>query len=722
MEKTGSRKNGDKLRDEGTKWLARIQKRLKAEQDWRDAAAAAEKAYAVDEMAEHGRLYDFNILHSNVETIVPAIYNSTPVPDIRRRFNDKDPIAREFADILERCISIQTDDNRLDAEIERQAQDAFLSGRGIVRLRFEADTEERETENGEQEIEYGVASGEDAEQQPEEPGTQTIVSNERVSVEAVSWRDFVMGKAQRWSDVPWIAFRHHIDRDEMERLTDGELYQAQIAGTEDNKPLLDQDNDDVFIWEIWCKRSKTVKFIRDEDGFVLSMKDDPLGLTGFFPMPEPVQPITLTGHLTPVCPFKVYEKLANELDLITKRIMKITSGLKVRGGFAGNTEDVTRIADADDNELIPLANLEQLAATKGLDGAITWWPIDKAIQVLRELYQHREIIKQSIYEITGISDIVRGASNSGETATAQQIKTQWGSLRIQKMQRLVQRQVRDVYVIMAEIITSKFSPERIEQMTGTSLIPQPTDAPEQVQQKLALADLFNNPQLAAYRIDIESDSTIRADMTRMRGEMNEFLNGTASFFAAMQPIVAAEPQLGAPAAEIYGSFARNFQLGRQAESAIDGMIELAQQVASQPKPPSPDQIKSEMEAKKADAEAQVKASDQQLQAQKIQIDANLEREKIGLEREKLAIERDKMAMDMGRMEAENRRYNSEQELRMAEKAITNDEQGKPMNTASLLAKALANMQAQQAKPKQIIYDDAGRVVGIAPVEATETMQ
>ncbi|MGF2227203.1 hypothetical protein ACQT3V_13105 [Brucella sp. NF 2653] len=77
---------GEHLLEKGNKWLERIKASESREDDWRKDAEAAEKTYACDTKARHGKLYDFNILHSNVETIVPAIYNSTPVPDVRRRF------------------------------------------------------------------------------------------------------------------------------------------------------------------------------------------------------------------------------------------------------------------------------------------------------------------------------------------------------------------------------------------------------------------------------------------------------------------------------------------------------------------------------------------------------------------------------------------------------------------------------------------------------------
>jgi hypothetical protein len=52
-------------------------------------------------------------------------------------------------------------------------------------------------------------------------------------------------------------------------------------------------------------------------------------------------------------------------------------------------------------------------------------PIDGLAKIVLQLVEQREQVKQTIYEVTGISDIVRGASKADETATAQQIKGRW---------------------------------------------------------------------------------------------------------------------------------------------------------------------------------------------------------------------------------------------------------------------------------------------------------
>lgn len=619
--------DGAKLAAEGAKWLERIRAAEKREEQWRKDARSAEKAFTNDAQGDEGKCYDFNILHSNVETIVPAIYNSTPIPDIRRRWieaigeapkpppppkPDEDPRlaqqaaqqammqfqqamqayqakelrdrdAKSYGDMIERVITTQIDDNRLDTEIEQVAQDAFLSGRGIVRVKFTA------TFNGE------------------------VPTNESLPVEAVSWRDYRQGPAKRWKDVPWVSFRHTASRETLEaKVIDKELVASQGSEVPTTGP--ENDSDDIPYWEIWCRESKTVKFVREHDGKILKMEPDPLELSGFFPMPPPVQPITLTGKMTPVCPFTIYKALADELDQITKRINKIMKGLKVRGIIAGNASKLLSLAEADDNEIRVEDDLEALAQTGGLDKAVMWWPVDKAILVLKELFAQREIVKSSIYEITGISDIVRGASNANETLGAQEIKTRWGALRIQKMQRLIERQVRDIFGIMAELVSTKFSEPTLHQMTGIEM----TDG---------MRALMQQPVLASYRVDVESDSTVRADLTRQKEDMTEFLAGTGNFFATMAPLVQQSPAMAEPVAEIYASMARVFKLGREAEDALDRMKSLAKQAAADPPPdPEAQKAEAEMAMKEKEAAAKEKAADQDM-AHKREIHALTMKEK-----------------------------------------------------------------------------------------------
>ena len=612
--------NAQDLREMGQKWLEKIRAAEKRDENWKKDAEAASKAFLNDnDSSDSGKIYDFNILHSNVETIAPAVYNSTPIPDVRERFRtgDDDPVSavsRLVSQVIERAIMVQIDDGALDSEMEFAVQDALVAGRGIIRLRFDADEIEIPGEPVIDPMTGAPVADEMGQPLMGEPQVQ--VTNERLAFEVVSWRDYREGPARRWEDVPWVAYRHCIPWEEVQGMQDEQIKEALAVGGTDaattEQPSADAD---TFLWEVWCKETRTVKMIVEHSGEVLSITDDPMGLPQFFCQSKPLQPVTASGRRTPVVPFSVYKKLADELDTISRRIIAITSGLKVRGLIVGDAASLEALAQAGDNELIPIANLEGLAQTGGLDSAITWWPVEQAVKVLRELYINREATKNMIYEITGISDIVRGQGKASETATAQEIKSQWGSLRIRKLQRMVERAVREIFVLCSEVISSKFSPETLQQMTGIQIPPE-------------AAQMLSAP-LDHYRIDVESDSTVRADLSRRKGEMGEFLQGTAAFFSTMAPVVAQAPSMAGPVAEMYAAFARQFSLGKQAEDAIEQMSEMAKQQAEQAEQQQAQQAQMQQEM----AQKQMQMQEQELQG------------KQAIEQGKLEVQQGKVMLD-----------------------------------------------------------------------------
>jgi hypothetical protein len=688
---------GAALRKEGKKWIERFTAAASREKSWIDDAEIAVATYA--NAKDTGAIGDvtpglnFNILFSNVETIVPAVINSPPAPDIRRRFGDADPVAKDLSELLERSITVQVDDSRLQIEMEGCAQDAFLAGRGIVRLRFKANVKEgydevrrlAEKTAEDRGADLAVEDDTGADTEPDVPvggggggvrgdadagdggaASQGVgypsesVSGERICFEAVSWRDFRHGPAKRWEDVQWMAFRHAMAMEDRDAFADTAITNAQTIP--EDKTEKGETENDVIVWELWNKRTKKVWFIEEDTGKVLKRVDDPLGLTKFFPIADPVQPIEVTGRLMPVNAFAIYRKLADELDLTTRRIRILTDAMKVRGWYPGSATDLANMVNAGDNEWVPIADAEIWAQNGGLQGAVAFWPVEKFIVALRELYIGRDQTKQAIYEITGISDIVRGASQAQETATAQQIKTQWGSLRIQKFQRMMERLARDLFVMMSEIIPAKFSAKTLEAMTSIQLIPTEQDMtptpppqmpplppeapPEAAQQQAqqmqaqyqqaeqarmaklqhmaALNALMRQPIQSYYRINVESDSTVRADLTRQKAEVAEFLQGAAAYFQAVGPLVQSGQLPADVAVEIFASNARMFNLGKSVEDALDRTLQMAKEKANQPPPPNPEQVKAEGEQKKLEMQAQIAQS----KAQSDQAASQVELERI----------------------------------------------------------------------------------------------
>lgn len=715
------------LRAKGRKRIEAIEASRKSEDRFFTTAQRAEEIYANEPGNNIGPVsdlnwydsYDFNILFSNVETIVPAIINSPPAPDIRRRYNDTDPVAKDVAEILERAIRCQIDDSRLQVEMERMAQDGFLGGRGLIRLRYKSEETEKEDEEIDDEArEVGDGASDSGSGGSDYPDTtagrdqgrggesyeggdsEASVTGERICFEAVSWRDFRRGPARRWEDVPWIAFRHCIPKDDLESFADGELYASQDLAEDrmgEDKGL------DIIVWEWWDKRTKEVWFIEENTGKVLKRVDDPLGLERFFPICDPVQPIEINGRLMPVTPFAIYEKLAAEVDIISMRIRLLTKAMKVKALYGGEAIDINNIVEGQDADLVPVTNSEMWAAQGGLDNMLSWWPVERFAVAIRELYAARDQAKNAIYEITGISDIIRGQGQASASATAENIKSQWGNLRIQKMQRMLERAARDLFVMMAEIIPTKFSAKTLQDMTGIQLIPteqdmmpppppQPTGDPQQdqqafgqyqqaieaQQQKLAHMEAVNalltEKLQRYYRIDVESDSTVRADLTRQKQEVAEFLQGAAAYFAAVGPLVMQGALPADLAMEVFAANSRMFNLGKSVEDAIDKATQMAKEKAQQPPPPNPEMVKAQMEQQKMQLQAQMEQSKAQTEQAKSQaqietqraktegdmakLSADIEAKKIDADikvstaQQQLELDRQRHALEMRKIDAE----------------------------------------------------------------------
>lgn len=774
-------KQGDDLRKEGAKWLARVEAAGKLEKQWMDDAEKAVKAYTGETKSDDlstsatlGNTYDFNILFANVETIVPAIINSPPAPDIRRRFADEDPAAKDVAELIERAIRKQVDDSKLQVELEGEAQDGFLAGRGIIRLRFKSDIVKDETTNAElakasDEQDGGkVDAGDETGSKPHpvsgddygapdqrQAGAPTErLANECIEFEAVSWRDYRHGPAKRWKDRPWDAFRFVVQREDEGAVFDAGLISIQTDDQE--KKARGEGDSDLCGWEIWDKSGRKVIFI-DDNGVVLKKVDDPLGLSDFFPIPAPVQPIELTGRLMPVNPFSIYSRLADELDLTTKRIGVITRHMKVKGWYSGDAGDIANMLAADDTEFVPIGNADIWAANGGLSGAVAFWPVEKFILVLRELYSAREQTKQAIYEITGISDIVRGASQASETATAQNIKTQWGSLRIQKMQRMMERCARDIFVMMAEIIPAKFSHETLQQMTGVQIIPtqqdltpvQPPPAPppgaqvppeqqqqlqqaiqaaqqaeQQRQAKLAklqlIQQLLTQPLAMMYRIDVESDSTVKADLTRQKAETAEFMQAAGAYWAAVGPLIQQGEMSKEVAIEIFAANSRLFNLGKSVEDVLEKMVTDAKAQAGQPPQPSADQQKAQADAKAREADQAQKVADAKIKSDAAAQDMEFKREQHNMtmteKRLDLQSKRQAARIDQNQVLLANGTVPPPDPEQIDGQAVLKEMAAQ----RDMFGQALAALIQVLSQPKQIIRDAQGRAVTAVPMQPPQS--
>ena len=586
-------------------WLQAIDLAGKEEQDWRKDASETIERY------RKTKAKSFNILYANTETTCPALYNSEPVPDIRRRFGDEDPVGKAGADMLERLLSIQCELYDFDGVMKAAVKDRQLAGRGVTRVRVNV-------------------------------GAQ---GSKWVSCEQVVWDDFRRGPSKLWRDVPWVAFRHRMTREELigldpviGKLVNLDAVVDKAAEGKDAENLPDMFKR-ALVWEVWDKTERKVYFFAESypDGALKVLDEDPYKLREFFPIPRPLYQIEQPDSLVPSCEFMLWKPLADELDSLTARIAGVVKVMKLRGLYAGQFEAlVTKLGQAEDGDLVPAEDSARAMTEGGIDKAVWMWPVDMAIKVVEGLYKARMEAKASVYEMTGVADILRGQTDPNETLGAQQIKAQWGSLRLQDAQKDVQRYARDLFRMMADLSCQELEFAAITAITGISFMPKeaPQD-PAAAQQAMmeaqqmaqAVEKLLKGPDLAReFAIDIETDSTIRADLSRAQQNISGFITGLGEFMTSVGPAVQAQMMPPEIAVKFVGAFARNFKLGRDAETLTDEWVKWLEQKAQQPPQPSPEQQaaqiemqqsqqKQQAEMQKMQAEAQAKAAERQQELQ-----------------------------------------------------------------------------------------------------------
>ena len=614
------------------RWLLELKLADKREKEWRDKAAKVWGKYRQKDANKHS----FNILWANTETLRPAVYNSLPKPDVRRRYKDEDPLGKAVSEVLGRSLEYGLDTTDFDACIQATVLDMLLPGRGVARVRYVPDlrqvgvTPETHDEASEQHEPGGEALEGDAEE----------LAWEQAPIEHVQWDDFRISAGKEWSEVCWVAFRHRLTRDELiEQFPDcGEHVSLDNTDDEDLNNERDEKIRDSFktaeVWEVWDKDEQRVLFVcsgyKDKP---LSVVDDPLNLMGFFPIPRPIQAIEDSSSLVPCPIYELYKEQAEELDRISARINRLVDGLKLRGIYDATLPELSEVMRGQDNYLFPAVNVTALLERGGLEKAIWWLPIEQAAAVLRELYMQREQCKAVIYEITGISDILRGSTNASETATAQQIKSQWGSNRLKRLQAEVQRFVRDLIRLQAEIIGEKFQPETLAGMTGLKFPtgqeklsaqaqyqqqammaaqqgqqpPQPPELPPSWDEIIAV---LRDDKQRTFKVDIETDSTVAASVESDMQGLRDLLTAVTQLVQGLGPAV----QMGAlpieAVKEIILAVTRRARLGNAVEDALDKMRQ-----------PPPKQGEQDNSAQVAQIKAQ---ADQQIQGARMQADQAIE--------------------------------------------------------------------------------------------------
>jgi len=250
-------------------------------------------------------------------------------------------------------------------------------------------------------------------------------------------------------------------------------------------------------------------------------------------------------------------------------------------------------------------------------------PLDNIIKALAQLYQSRQIVVQTIYEITGISDIMRGQSASRETATAQRIKGQFGAMRLVNRQRRIEQFLDSIMEMKAEMLVENLEPSLLSRITGIQITPE-------------MVAVMQDERLRQYRVSIDTDESAAVDSATEQKSRTDFLIAMTQFMQAIGPMVSSGTVGFDQAKQMLLFAAKAFPGARDLEETLESIE------APQPAGPTPQDKLIEVEAAKvraqtdqASADAQVKVARLELDQQKAAADAQFKQQKLEIDAAKI---------------------------------------------------------------------------------------
>jgi hypothetical protein len=659
-------------------WLNLLQESEDAFERYNEHCDKIDKQYAsLERLSNMARDKQFQIFWANAEIIKPSIYAKPPVPVVVPKFKDRRPVYQAASEFLERCTTVAFDLAGIDELMKLVRDDLALIDRGVAWCRYES----------------GKGN--------------SYYDHEKVCIDFKPRRDFLHSISRNWREVTWVAAASYLTRGEARkrfRKTSGDEYQnAEYRVDKDTQEIGGTDRRErAKFWEIWDKGSRRVCWVAKGCDKILDEDDPHLDLREYFPCPKPAYGSVQRGSLVPVPDVLQYKDQLDEINLLTGRIHALSDALEAKGFYpAGGAELADAIEAAIKTKtagrvLVPISNW---AAFGGSNEVIIWLPIDMIANTITTLVTLRTQIINDIYQLTGMSDIMRGSTDPQETLGAQQLKTDYGSIRVRDKQEELARFARDLVEIASEIITEKFDAVTMIEMTQTQLptqamqkqqadalrlqlqnqqlamqkiqqLPQVQQvaqqnpqAVQQVQQQgqqliqsgqaalkkiveqptveQVLAFLKNN-RVKSFVLDIETDSTIAPDESAEKQRRGEFIGMLSQLLPQLSQMIMMQPKTAQFCGELLKFAVAPFRAGRALDGAIDELAAVIEDSANQPKGDDPATAQSkammQVEQMKLTYAKQKDDADRQVKVAELQQRAQTDAQKVQVDAQSTATE------------------------------------------------------------------------------------
>lgn len=573
----------------------------------------------------------YPIFWSSVRTIQSAYYSKTPKVIARRQFDVDDPIARTACVIYERAARYWMRNSPYDTTMYSARDEYILCDKATVKVCHEHEEEEREerkklirakkedgsplfiNEDGEE-----VSDGVETDEKTGDTyynSTGTYVTKRKILLAPVSYDEILVTPyARDWSEVDKIAFPIICSKADFRNRFPNAPQDITFSSYSSQKRDKDDEGGDTAIkgsntvelfttyYEVWNIKTKTVCCVSlFSDEYLEEPKPDPFKLIGFFP----VAPFILgTKPRDSMFPTPMYTQLKPTIEQLHKlynKIFNLITAIRRRAIADASLEDVAAaINGAQDNEVIISKGFKDLVEKGGLQNAIQYLPVAELVSAISELEQLTDKFKNEFYEFTGVPDVIRGASDPIETATAQTTKAKHAGIRFQTEIRKMEGLARDGIELMLDLCFSKCSDDEIMDIAGYDHL----DANDQQNFFESLA-LLRDDDARMIRIDVETDST--SDMADDQAERNAVTQTVMTGLEKVAAIAQSAPAFTGAALKALLFALRGFSNGKAFEDEVQQAVGALMDQADQPPPPpppNPDLVKAQAQIQVATVQAQ----------------------------------------------------------------------------------------------------------------------
>lgn len=570
-------------------WIDRISKAKKEWQKYHDLIKEIREYYR-NKKANNKQ----NIFWSSIETLKPFIYFKAPVPYVERKSKVSNPVEDAACAILEKALIQNIETQDFDGVIKYARNDYLLSGLGLTYEKYVPTFKTVETLSID---EQGNAVAVQADVLESAKVETTYLDPQKLI--------FDCSNVSVWEDCEWVAQEIEMTKKDVIDQFGEDVASKILDGTSNLEEELDRE---TSVYRIWDKKDGLILYVSKEyrDDY-LRVDEDILKIEGFYPFAKPVFATLANDGLIPVPDYSEIKCQLDELDGINSRMKLTMQAIKVSGAYDGSFPELANILNKDVS-LVSVSDFEKIREKGGIAGLVNFMPIEQYINALQALAERRAQLMNAIYEITGVSDIMRGNSDPNETATAVTQKTNFGTLRNQDRQNDFQRFLTDILKIKAEIICEMFTPEMLsvyaDQNTPIEIVSEAIE--------LLKTDKIRN-LLLGIETDVSFTQSGEAEKTMSAVKtIHEMI--TSSF-----EVISAQPALLPLYKQMVQSVVVTLPNTRQFTAAIDETFARIEAELSRPdekdESTSPDMIRAQADMMKAQAEQMKNANEFQVKQQ-----------------------------------------------------------------------------------------------------------